>query len=128
MPLSRSRLFEILVAERNKAAQKIAILQEKLEALQTVIDNFDSIHPATSSQHPKAQLNPLRATRIPLTRIIVSILEHHRDGLTLEGIVKSASAQGMPIKATSTATMLNRLKASGVVEHFGRMYRIRRGD
>ncbi len=126
MTLSHTRLLEILTTERNKAAQKIEILRQKLAALDFILDNFDTLNSNKNPQNRTVQLNPLKASRIPLTRIVVNILEDHPGGLTLDEIVKAAHASGISIKTTSTSTMLNRLKMRDVVDHYGRVYRLKR--
>ena len=126
MTLSHTRVLEILTTERNKAAQKIDILRQKLAALDFILDNFDAFNLNNKLQHTNVHLNPLRASRIPLTRIVVNILEKHPAGLTLDEIVKAAHASGISIKTSSTSTMLNRLKMRDVVDHYGRVYRLKR--
>ena len=44
MTLSHTRLLEILTTERNKAAQKIEILRQKLAAFDFVLDNFYALN------------------------------------------------------------------------------------
>ena len=126
MTLSHTRLLEILTTERNKAAQKIEILHQKLAAFDFVLDNFYALNSDKNLQHRDIHLNPLKASRIPLTRIVVNILEKHPAGLTLDEIVKAAHASGISIKTSSTSTMLNRLKMRDVVDHYGRVYRLKR--
>lgn len=126
MPLARHEIQNIIIAERNKAIEELHALEEKIEVLNYLIANFDGFNSSIDLQPKNAKINPLKADRIPLTRIIIRILENNPNGLTLDDIVKYANIQGVFIKSTSTATMLNRLKNRNVVEHFGRIYQIKR--
>jgi hypothetical protein len=127
MPLSPYKIQNFISRERNKTVEEIRVLEEKLEVLDYLIANFDSFNTSDNLEPKNVTLNPLKADRIPLTRIIVKILENNPNGLTLDDIVKFAQMQGVTIKSTSTATMLHRLKSRNVVDHFGRVYQVKRG-
>lgn len=126
MPLARHEIQNIIIAERNKAIEELHALEEKIEVLNYLVANFDGLNASGNLQPKDVKLNPLKADRIPLTRIIIRILENNPNGLNIDDIVKYARIQGVIIKSTSTATMLNRLKNRNIVDHFGRIYQIKR--
>ena len=115
MPGKRDKeMKERLLKERETLLRQSEALDGEIRGLERAIALY-----AEDSEKPTA------TKRQPIKALILSLLDDvGTTGLNATTVVTLANARGVTVERTSVSSLLSRLKADGIVEFDGSLYRL----